>query len=497
MKVFRLLSVLFAMVLAGCGNGSIHSPDFRPVFVGFTSITPQPASVPIGGTITFTADGTYTVPPGAPAATPVVISGASWSIDNTAVATINSSGVATGVSQGTATVTASMDGQTITATLTVAPPQLQSIIIVNPADPTDTPITAQTIELNSTASYQALGIYSDSPKPRNIDGTVNWTSSVPTVATVSPVTGAITTATASATTTGNTVITATVVTANGTTTGSLTLTVTASTLTGLNSAATLNPPQIAPTFTSQATAIGIYQNGSQQALPNDGSTVTWSSSLPAIATINSTTGIATGVAAGQSTITATLLPAFQSTNNTATAVLTVTNPECPQPLLATAPYNATVSDATGGICLLCGTTNDSNIIDGNFTNYATMSVPVGLLGGSESVTVATPTTITPVAGQYAGFIIGRPAGTLVTAEIESQIQVSTQLNGVATGDSSGPTIPLRLDLLGQELTGAQAALATLQPTKPFNSITLTFSSALATALSTVQVYGACATAVPP
>ncbi|MGH8539067.1 MAG: Ig-like domain-containing protein [Stenotrophobium sp.] len=509
MKAFRLLAVLTALIVAGCGQGSVHSPDFRAVLTGITIAAPasnSPASVPIGGTVALTATGTYTTPPGSAQSSTTGPVSAAWHSDNAGVATVDGNGVVTGVTRGTANITATSGGFTSNSLpVTVTPPILKSVVIVDPADTTQAPETTKSITLGSAANFEALGVYSDSPTPRSIDTSspIAW-ATVPTpsqVASVSPATGNETTATSQSASnggaTGTINVTASVTDANNNNNvviGSVSLTVTASTLTGLAPAVILNPPQIAPTFLSQATAVGTYQDGSQHNLPNDGSAVAWSSSDQTIATIDAVKGDATGVAKGQATITATLNASIPSSSRTATGILTVTDPSCPNPLLAS--NGATASDATSGICLLCGTSNDSNIIDGNFDNFATMSVPVGLLTGAASVTVKSASPITPVANQSAGFIIGRPAGALVLAEIMSQIQINTLLNGKVQ-ESTSATNALRLDLLGMELTGANSvALSSLPVTKPFDSLQLVFNSGLATALSSLQVYQACATAVP-
>ena len=78
----------------------------------------------------------------------------------------------------------------------------------------------------------------------------------------------------------------------------------------VNSAATLQSiavtpsnPSISPSKTQQFTATGTYSDGSTK---NITTTVTWASSNNAVATIGTSTGLATGMTAGTSQITATL-----------------------------------------------------------------------------------------------------------------------------------------------------------------------------------------------
>src|SRR4029453_10203193 len=95
---------------------------------------------------------------------------------------------------------------------------------------------------------------------------------------------------------GSTTVTAT----SGAVSGSTTRTVTAATLVSI--AVTPADPSIANGTTQQFTATGTFTDASTQDLTTQ---VTWASATPAVATINSG-GLATGVAAGTSTISATL-----------------------------------------------------------------------------------------------------------------------------------------------------------------------------------------------
>jgi hypothetical protein len=72
----------------------------------------------------------------------------------------------------------------------------------------------------------------------------------------------------------------------------------------------LNSVQVTPTIqsltvgqTAQFNAVGTYGNASHSSTQNITSTVTWNSSVPAVATV-SASGVATGVGAGTTTITA-------------------------------------------------------------------------------------------------------------------------------------------------------------------------------------------------
>jgi len=104
---------------------------------------------------------------------------------------------------------------------------------------------------------------------------------------------------------------------------------------------------------------------------------------------------------------------------------------------------------------------------------------------------------TSVAPSTAGFIIGRPAGALLSAEVLSGLTITTLRDGVAQESkrvsSGGILDPLvRLTLLGL-LGNSDTALLSLTTTKPYDAISLTFSTGVASALTTTRVLGACGT----
>jgi uncharacterized protein YjdB len=131
---------------------------------------------------------------------------------------------------------------------------------------------------------------------------------------------------------GTTTITAT----SGSVSGSTTLTVTAATLVSIS--VTPTNPSIAKGTTRQFTATGTYSDSTTQNLTT---AVTWSSSSTTVATISNATGskgLATGVAAGTTTITAT------SGSVSGTTSLTVTAPTTGDATLA---WNAPTTHVDG------------------------------------------------------------------------------------------------------------------------------------------------------
>jgi trimeric autotransporter adhesin len=142
------------------------------------TVGPASASIALGTTQAFTAtanfmDGTSLD----------VTAQVSWSSSALGVATVSnavgSKGLATSVSVGMATVTASMSGASGNAAITVTPATLVSIAITppNPSTPVATP-----------QQFTAMGTYSDSTV-QNITTLVTWNSSDTGVATISTAAG--------------------------------------------------------------------------------------------------------------------------------------------------------------------------------------------------------------------------------------------------------------------------------------------------------------------
>src|SRR2546428_140754 len=206
-------------------------------------------------------------------------------------------GLATSVAAGTTTITATLGGVSGGTTLTVTAGTLSTI--------KETP-TTPSIANGTTQQFTATGTYSDFTT-QDLTTQVTWSSSNNTMATISNAGGSQGLATSVAA--GTTTITATL----GGVSGSTTLTVTNATL----STITVTPtnPSIANGTTRQFTATGTYSDFTTQDLTTQ---VTWSSSNPAFATIGSA-GLATSVAAGTTTITATLGGVSGSTTLTVTA----------------------------------------------------------------------------------------------------------------------------------------------------------------------------------
>ncbi len=105
-----------------------------------------------------------------------------WSSSSPSIATVNATGLATGVSQGSSTITAELtnsDGSvvsgtaTVSVTLTSAAESLLSLTII--------PNSITVGNLQGTGQFLAIGTFSTSPTVRDLTNSVTWISTAPNV----------------------------------------------------------------------------------------------------------------------------------------------------------------------------------------------------------------------------------------------------------------------------------------------------------------------------
>ena len=134
-------------------------------------VEPAEAAIALGQPLQYTAMGTYE-----DATTADITSRVTWQSSDTTVATIDSTGLVTSLSEGTIEITATL-GEITSApqTLTVGQPGLISIR-VTPADTT-------TIAPGDSLQYVATGTYTDGSE-REATSSADWSSSDETVATI-------------------------------------------------------------------------------------------------------------------------------------------------------------------------------------------------------------------------------------------------------------------------------------------------------------------------
>ncbi len=255
------------------------------------TVVPDNQSLPLGRTLPFDAIGRYSNN-----ATANLTASVIWSSNNTTVATISTTGLAQGRATGQARITATLGEISGSANLTVIAKVLDEIT-VTPAN--------QSIALGRSLPYTAMGRYSDN-STASLTASVVWTSSNPTVATIAGGGHAQSLAV------GQTRITATL----GAISGFTDLNVTAKVL----DAVTVTPdsPAIVAGTSLPLTLMGVYSDNTTQDLTASAS---WSSSNTTVASIGLHTGIAQGLAVGQTTITATLSALSDTTILTVTTLI--------------------------------------------------------------------------------------------------------------------------------------------------------------------------------
>src|SRR5205814_560888 len=135
-----------AMITVNSGSINTHTnPTASPALVSI-AVTPAAQSVLVNATQQFTATGTY-----ADSSYADISSTVTWSSSDTALATVNAAGLATGVAAGNITVQAALGSIHGSTTLTVNP-ILVSLTVTAPD---------LTIDINTTAQFTATGNLSD------------------------------------------------------------------------------------------------------------------------------------------------------------------------------------------------------------------------------------------------------------------------------------------------------------------------------------------------
>ena len=431
-------------------------------------VTPAMASTPVGTTVAMTATGRYT-----DGTTRDITSQVAWNSTPGTVATVSNMmgtlGVVTAVGVGTATVTATLNGIVGTATISVVAATLRSIA-VTPANATTTALLR--------SSYKATGTYS-SGTAVDITAQVTWATGNPAIAAISNVAGAQ--GQLVARTNGTTTVTATL----GTVVGTTNVTVMGRVLVSL----AISP--IAPTVrlgngNQRFVATQIFSDGTQM---NVTAQATWTSSAPAVATINNggggNRGVATPVAVGTTTITATFMGLTATTTFTVTnAVITsiTVTPIAPQipvgtvvQFAATAIFSDnTTQNVTGGATWqssapgVLGVTTvggargrGTGIAAGTATVTATF---MGIAGSTTAtVTNAIPTAISV---SPAGITLAVGARRQFTAQELFSDGTSRDVTATVTWQSLQPAIAGVSDAGGTRglVTGVGAGTATIQAT---------------------------------
>jgi hypothetical protein len=360
------------------------------------AVTPANPSVTKGLTQQFTATGTFS-----DNSTQNLTSSVTWASATTSVATITAAGLATAVGAGTSTISATLGGITGSTVMTVTAAALQSIA-VTPANPS--------VAKGLTQQFTATGTFSDN-STQDLTSSVTWASATTTVATITAA------GLATAVGTGTSAISATL---NGIS-GSTVFTVTPAVLQSI--AVTPANPSVTKGSTQQFTATGTFSDNSTQNLTSQ---VTWASATTSVATITAA-GLATAVAPGTSTISATLGGISGSTVLTVTAAalqsiaVTPANPSVAKGLTQQFTATGTFSDnstqnLTSQVTWTSGTTSVATITAaGLATAVATGTSTIG--AALNGITGSTVMTVTPAVLQS---IAVTPANPSVTKGLTQQ-----------------------------------------------------------------------------
>ncbi|HVH69064.1 MAG TPA: Ig-like domain-containing protein [Gemmatimonadales bacterium] len=332
----------------------------KTVPVASVTVTPATATVAVGATVQLTAT------PKDANGNPLTGRAVTWSSSNTSVATVDGNGLVTGVTAGSATITATSEGQSGSAGITVSTVPVASVTV--------TPATAnlqpgQTVQLTAT--------------PKDASGNpltgraVTWSSNNASVATVS----------------SSGLVTAVAV-------GSATITATSEGQGGTAAVTIANVPVASVTVTPASASVNEGATVQLTATPKDangnplsGRVITWSSSNTSVATVTSS-GLVRGVVAGAATITAT------SEGQSGSSAITVVH--VPVASVSVGPASASVQ--VGGTIQLTATPKDANgnPLSGRTVTWMSNNTAVATVSASglvSGVTVGSATITATSEGQ--------------------------------------------------------------------------------------------------
>lgn len=341
-----------AIITATTNDGSYTASSTVTVKVPVTGVmvSPTTTSVDVGETVIINA---IVLPTNATNKT------VSWSSGNTAVATVSSGGVVTGISAGTATITVTTNDGSYTATSSVT-------VTIPVTGITVTPTTASII-VGETKTFSAV------VSPANATNkSVSWSSDNSAVATVNS--GGVVTGVAAG------LVTITATTHDGSFTAICTVTVTIP-VTGVTVTPTTATIAMGETLTLNATVSPA--NATDQ-------TITWSSGNTAVITVSSS-GVVTGVGAGNASVTVTTHDGAKTATSAITVIVPVESVSLP----------TTASVALSGTLQLKAALLPANATDQTMTwssgNTGVASVSAGgLVTGN--VTGTTTITVTTTDG---------------------------------------------------------------------------------------------------
>ena len=166
--------VCLGLSIAGCSN---------PQGLDFVQVTPAAQSLAVGQTVQLTATGTYGN--AKHPSTQDITSGVTWSSTTPAVATVTASGVATALSAGTTTITAStaaFNGPTSSSAVLTVTGSAGGTAGGNGGSILSLTIIPSGIvfgSLTESGQFLAIGTFSNAPTVRDLTNSVKWLTSEP------------------------------------------------------------------------------------------------------------------------------------------------------------------------------------------------------------------------------------------------------------------------------------------------------------------------------
>jgi uncharacterized protein YjdB len=433
------------------GRSAVASVTVSPIAVATINVWPDNNNVVVGQTTQLTADVRDAT--GAPLTGRVIV----WSSSNASIATVTSQGVVTAVAPGSATISASVDGQSASVSISVQA-RPASAVIVSPGQVTIFPGQA----------LQMSALVTDDRGQVLTGRSVLYASSNTQVATVSTA-GLVTGVSA-----GTVTITATSENAAGTATVIVAAEPVAN-LTVTPSTANMSIGQ-----PLQLTAVALNANG--QILSLAGRAVTWSTSTPNITSVTSG-GLVTALAAGTATVTVTV------DNRQASATLTVKI--VPVASVVVSPSTATVT--VGNTVALTATPRDAagqplylRPVSWTSSNSARATVnPAGVVTAVSAGTVTITATIEGKSGSSTITVVPVPVASVVVTPAAPNVNVGQSVQLTATPYSS----------TGQPLTGRTVTWTTSASTiATVSSSGLVLGVTAGTAVITATIEGKTGTA---
>jgi trimeric autotransporter adhesin len=343
-----LAAIAAIAMFTACGGGGSTSSSTPTPTLSSIQVSGQNTTLTAGQTQQMKATGSYSN-----GTTQDLTNSANWSTSSPSIATVAPGGLLTAAASGQCSVSATVGTTKGSVSLTIDPALVS--ISVTPANGTIAPGTTQ--------QFIATGNYSDS-STQNLTGTVNWSSSNSSAATISS--SAPTFGLAKAVANGNTMIAATLGAISGTTSLAV------SSASPVSIAVTPATPTLPLGVSQQFTATTTFTDGSVQDITG---VAKWTSSATNVARITAS-GFESSVSIGTSTITA----AFGGV--TGSSLLTVNAANLTS--IAIQPANGSIAQGTKQQFTASGTFNDGSTRDITHQVTWSSSDPTILSIGSSS-----------------------------------------------------------------------------------------------------------------